>query len=149
MLTTRKKSYSKDNTVFCPVTIILSKVPIQKVFNKDSEICCFLLHTRSNRVSMALCKDAAFVGGTFKASSENPAGVECVTIGQCTRELQGHLKLLKIRDDPGVDCGVSCDTARLLDTRSSPRYVTRPSASHKDISSITENRKLARALPLT
>ena len=57
---------------------------------------------------MALCKYstylfAIFVGGTCGASSENPANVECVTIGQCTRELQGHLKLLKISDGPGVD----------------------------------------------
>ena len=52
---------------------------------------------------MALCKYSTFVGGTRGASSENPANVECVTIGQCTRELQGHLKLLKISDDPGVD----------------------------------------------
>ena len=74
-----------------------------KFFNKDSEICCFLLHTRSNRVSMALCKYSTFVGGTCGASSENPANVECVTIGQCTRDLHGHLKLLKISDDPGVD----------------------------------------------
>ena len=82
----------------------------QKVFSlqavkvlKRSEICCFLLHKRSTRVSMALCKYSTFVGGTCGASSENPANVECVTIGQCTRELQGHLKLLKISDDPGVD----------------------------------------------
>ena len=52
---------------------------------------------------MALCKYSTFVGGTCGASSENPANVECVTIGQCTRELHGHLKLLKISHDPGVD----------------------------------------------
>lgn len=54
-------------------------------------------------VSMALCKYSTFVGGTCGASSENPANVECVTIGQCRRELHGHLKLLKISDDPEVD----------------------------------------------
>lgn len=54
-------------------------------------------------MSMALCKYSTFVGGTCGASSENPANVECVTIGQCRRELHGHLKLLKISDDPEVD----------------------------------------------
>ncbi|CAH3109731.1 unnamed protein product, partial [Porites lobata] len=102
----RPHTKSKDNTVFCAVTIILVKeifsLQAVKVL-KGSEICCFLLHKRSNRVSMALCKYSTFVGGTCGASSENPANVECVTIGQCTRELQGHLKLLKISDDPGVD----------------------------------------------
>ena len=56
----------------------------------------FLLHTRSNRASMALHKYSNFVRSICGASSENPANVECVTIGQCTKELHGHLKLLKV-----------------------------------------------------
>ena len=52
---------------------------------------------------MALCKYSTFVGGTCGATSENPANVECVTIGQCTRKVHGHLTFCKISDDPGVD----------------------------------------------
>ena len=52
---------------------------------------------------MAFCKYSTLVGGKCGPSSENPANVECITIGQCTKEVNGHLTFCKVSDDGGVD----------------------------------------------
>ena len=43
------------------------------------------------------------VGGVCGPSSENPANVECMTIGQCTKDIIGHLTFCKVKDNDGVD----------------------------------------------
>ena len=52
---------------------------------------------------MAFCKYSTLVGGNCGPSSENPANVECITIGQCTKDISGHLTFCKVSDDGGVD----------------------------------------------
>ena len=52
---------------------------------------------------MAFCKYSTLVGGNCGASSENPANVECITISQCTQEVNGHLTFCKVSDDGGMD----------------------------------------------
>ena len=55
------------------------------------------------RTAMAFCKYSTLVGGNCGASSENLANVECITIGECTKEVNGHLTFCKVSDDGGVD----------------------------------------------
>ena len=50
-----------------------------------------------------LYKYSTLVGGNCGPSSENPANAECVTIGQCTKEVNGHLTFCKVSDDVCVD----------------------------------------------
>lgn len=52
---------------------------------------------------MAFCKYSTLVGGNCGPSSENLANVECITISQCTQEVNGHLTFCKVSDDGGVD----------------------------------------------
>lgn len=54
---------------------------------------------------MALCKYSTLVGGRgiCGSSSENPKNIECVTIGQCTKDVHSHLTCYKVSDDVGVD----------------------------------------------
>ena len=54
-------------------------------------------------LSGAVCKYSTLVGGVCGSSSENPANVECVTIAQCTKEVQGHLAFCRISDNAGAD----------------------------------------------
>ena len=63
---------------------------------------CFLRSTLT-RSTMAFCNYSTLVGGNCGPSSENPANVECVTIGLCTKEVNGHLTFCKVSDDVGVD----------------------------------------------
>ena len=66
-------------------------------------ITACLLRSTLARATMAFCKYSTLVGGNCGPSSENPANVECVTIGQCTKEVNGHLTFCKVSDDVGVD----------------------------------------------
>ena len=54
-------------------------------------------------LSRAVCKYSALVGGVCGSSSENPANVECVTIAQCTKDVQGHLTYCRLSDHAGAD----------------------------------------------
>ena len=57
---------------------------------------------------MASCGYSEFVGGICGPSSDNPADVQCVTIGKCNKNIKAHLKSYKVWDS-------SLDTeARLL-----------------------------------
>ena len=67
-----------------------------KFLNKESEICFpYYTHIEIERawpcINIQILLESICV-----PSSENPANVECVTIEQCTKELRGHLKLLKM-----------------------------------------------------
>ena len=46
------------------------------------------------------------VGGNCGPSPEKSANVECMTIGQCKKEVNGHLTICKVSDDVGVDSEV-------------------------------------------
>ena len=63
---------------------------------------CFVRSTLS-RAAMAFCQYSTLVGGNCGSSAENPANVECITIGQCTKEVNGHLTYCKVSDDVDVD----------------------------------------------
>ena len=43
---------------------------------------------------MATCSYSKLVGGACGPSVSNPANVECVLIGECGKDIQGHLKLI-------------------------------------------------------
>ena len=47
---------------------------------------------------MASCYYSQFVGGVCGPSITNPANVQCILIGQCDKDIQGHLKTLQVRD---------------------------------------------------
>ena len=48
---------------------------------------------------MALCEFSKLVGGPCSASTDYPSNVACVSIGECDRDVKGHLKLCKISGD--------------------------------------------------
>ena len=47
---------------------------------------------------MASCGYSAFVGENCGSSSSNPANVQCVTIGNCNKDIKTHLKRYKVWD---------------------------------------------------
>ena len=51
---------------------------------------------------MALCEFSKLVGGSCSASTDYPSNVACVSIGECDREVKGHLKFCKISGDISV-----------------------------------------------
>ena len=69
------------------------QIPITARFLRSTITCA----------AMAFCKYSTLVGGNCGPSSENPANVECITIGQCKKEVNGHLTFCKVSDDVGVD----------------------------------------------
>ena len=40
---------------------------------------------------MASCGFAEVVGGACGSSDDNPANIQCVAVGSCTTNIQGHL----------------------------------------------------------
>ena len=56
---------------------------------------------------MATCSYSKLVGGACGPSVSNPANVECALIGECGKDIQGHLKLTNVKDS-------TLDEARLL-----------------------------------
>ena len=42
------------------------------------------------------------VGGPFSASTDYPSNVACVSIGECDRNVKGHLKFCKLSGDISV-----------------------------------------------
>ena len=51
---------------------------------------------------MALCEFSKLVGGPCSASTDYPSNVACVSIGECDRDVKGHLKFCKISGDISV-----------------------------------------------
>ena len=51
---------------------------------------------------MALCEFSKLVGGPCSASIDYPSNVACVSIGECDRDIKGHLKFFKISGDFAV-----------------------------------------------
>ena len=51
---------------------------------------------------MALCEFSKLVGGPCSASIDYPSNVACVSIGECDRDVKGHLKFCKISGDFAV-----------------------------------------------
>ena len=47
---------------------------------------------------MALCKYSDFVGGPCGPSLENKSVIQCVTIGECMKDVKGHLNHYKVWD---------------------------------------------------
>ena len=47
---------------------------------------------------MASCGYSEFVGGICGPSSDNPANVQCVTIGKCDKDIKAHLRSYKVSD---------------------------------------------------
>lgn len=86
---------------------ILPKKVVRSISLRGTTQCrcqltaCFL--RTLTHAAMAFCKYSTLVGGNCGPSSENPANVECITIGQCTKEVKGHLTFCKVSDDAGVD----------------------------------------------
>ena len=52
---------------------------------------------------MALCTFSSLVGGLRGASSDFAGNVECVAIGQCAKDIHGHLAFFNISDNTGVN----------------------------------------------
>ena len=74
-----------------------------KYYNVQIRITACFLRSMLTRATVAFCNYSTLVGGNCGPSSENPANVECITISQCTKEVNGHLKFCKVSDDVGVD----------------------------------------------
>ena len=51
---------------------------------------------------MAVCEFSKLVGGPCSASKDYPSNVACVAIGECDRDVKGHLKFCKISGDIAV-----------------------------------------------
>ena len=49
-----------------------------------------------------LCEFSKLVGGPCSASADYPSNVACVSIGECDRDVKGHLKFCKISGDISV-----------------------------------------------
>ena len=53
---------------------------------------------------MASCGFATLVGGSCGSSADNPANVQCVAVGSCTKSIQGHLRNFRVFGDSALDC---------------------------------------------
>ena len=53
---------------------------------------------------MASCGFATLVGGSCGSSADNPANVQCVAVGSCTKSIQGHLRNVRVFGDSALDC---------------------------------------------
>ena len=51
---------------------------------------------------MALCEFSKLVGGPCSTSTDHPSNVARVSIGECDRDVKGHLKFCKISGDISV-----------------------------------------------
>ena len=47
---------------------------------------------------MATYSFSEFFGGSCGSSSGNLANIQCLTIGNCNEDIEGHLKSYKVRD---------------------------------------------------
>jgi hypothetical protein len=61
---------------------------------------------------MASCGLSKLVGGSCGSSADNPANVECVVLGTCDKEIQGHLFSYRVYGDPDLDSEVKLILAR-------------------------------------
>ena len=53
---------------------------------------------------MASCGFATLIGGSCGSSADNPANVQCVAVGSCTKSIQGHLRNFRVFGDSALDC---------------------------------------------
>ena len=58
---------------------------------------------------MALCEFSK-LGGPCGASTDYPSNVARVSIGECDRDVKGHLKFCKISDDIAVRNAQGCSS---------------------------------------
>ena len=61
---------------------------------------------------MASCGFAEIVGGVCGCSSDSPLNVQCVMIGNCTKDIQGHLGTHGVFGDSLLDCEAKLILAR-------------------------------------
>lgn len=55
-------------------------------------------------ILMASCGFATLVGGSCGSSADNPANIECVIVGRCTKSIQGHLGAYRVFGDSKLNC---------------------------------------------
>ena len=48
---------------------------------------------------MAVCSFSSLAGGPCGPSKFNPANLECVLLGNCKKDIKGHLKTFNTSDD--------------------------------------------------
>ena len=53
---------------------------------------------------MASCGFTTLVGGSCGSSADNPANVQCVAVGSCTKSIQGHLRNFRVFGGSALDC---------------------------------------------
>ncbi|PFX13537.1 hypothetical protein AWC38_SpisGene22373 [Stylophora pistillata] len=70
---------------------------------------------------MALCEFSKPLGGPCSGSTDYPSNVACVSIGECDRDVKGHLRFCKVSGDIAVK-----NKRRLLLTRAVFRYSEPP-----------------------
>ena len=61
---------------------------------------------------MASCGFAEIVGGVCGCSCDSPLNVQCVMIGSCTKDIQGHLGTHRVFGDSLLDCEAKLILAR-------------------------------------
>lgn len=61
---------------------------------------------------MASCGFAKLVGGACGASADSPANVQCVVVGSCKKNIEGHLRTHRVFGDSGLDCEAKLILAR-------------------------------------
>ena len=61
---------------------------------------------------MASCGFAQLVGGACGSSADNPANVQCVAVGSCTKDIQGHLAAYRVLGNSDLDCEAKLLLAR-------------------------------------
>lgn len=77
------------------------KVSFRKCVTRDAPEKKLLarLHGLNVVDLMASCTYSNLVGGPCGPSTTNPANVECIAIGDCTKDIVSHLGYCKISDD--------------------------------------------------
>lgn len=61
---------------------------------------------------MASCGFTKLVGGPCGSSADNPENVECVVLGTCSKDIQGHLFSYRVYGDPDLDSEAKLILAR-------------------------------------
>ena len=61
---------------------------------------------------MASCGFAELVGGVCGSSSDSPSNVQCVMIGSCVKDIQGHLGTHRVFGDSLLNCEAKLILAR-------------------------------------
>ena len=64
---------------------------------------------------------ATLVGGSCGSSTDNPANVQCVAVGSCTKSIQGHLRNFRVF---GGSAALDCESKLMISRAGKRVHIT-------------------------